>query len=867
MSTDTTQATHDAGHDEELNRIVGEEERTLTRVQKAVANRVRREVLSGPGGPDYDAQLLALRDQIYEARLEDVPPLIEEMERLTEVAARRAKVVEGAIDADSPYFGRLVLEEGEKKREVLIGKATYIDARSNTRIVDWRDAPVSRIYYRYDEGDEYDEVFGGRDVQGEVVVRRSLAIGARLLRRVGTPQGVFIRNQEGTWRRAGESTQLKGGQGAAMRAGDHHAPVESRGRLGIGLDDGRDEKFLPEITALIDARQFELISKPDAGLVVIQGGAGSGKTTIGLHRLAYLAFQDPKRFRSDRMLVMVFNTALVRYISRVLPALGVNGVPVVTFPGWAEKLRKSHLRGLPENYDSDTPAAVTRVKKHAAMLRLIDDLVNDVADQLDRRLGAALKGLDGEDAALSFWRDNDRASLAVRLGRLERWASESGTPDRSDDADLDLDVPLPKGPRSVPLRHAIERTVGSARRDLLDVASAWNDILTDEARLHRIFAEHGDEYVDDDDIKTALAWCTERCGRVMAELERHREEDAPKEKKPSGKKTDDDDASLRFVGDEAPAKRMVARRRSSDDDGDDDDDDDRSVGIDGAVESDPAALDREDDAILLRLVQRLRGPLVKNKERVRYEHILIDEAQDLSPVEMAVVLGTSTKDRSVTLAGDTAQRLHMDNGFRSWAQVLAAVRSRKPGQRTQPLELTEVEPLRVQYRSTQPIIEIAQAVLGPLADPESGNAIRPGAPVELFRFAQSGEAVGFLGEALRDLMRQEPRASIVVLARHPEQADIYYKGLKNSEVPYLRRIADQDFPFKPGIDVTDVRQVKGLEFDYVVLLEVSRASYPVNDESRHLLHIATTRAAHQLWITCTGEPSDILPAELRERSF
>ncbi len=511
---------------------------------------------------------------------------------------------------------------------------------------------------------------------------------------------------------------------------------------------------------------------------------------------------------------------------------------------------------------------MTRVKKHAAMLRLIDDLVNDVADQLDRRLAAALQGIEGEAEALQFWRDNDRASLAVRLGRLERWASESGTSSRSDDAELDLDAPLPKAPRSVPLRHAIERTVATARRELLDVASAWADILTDEARLRRIFAEHGDEHVDSEDLNTALAWCTERCTRVMGEVERHRDEESPKKDKKAAKKGEEDDASLRVVDGEAPAKKMVARRKASDDDrDDDDDDDDRSVGIDGASEADPPALDREDDAILLRLVQRLRGPLVKNKERVRYEHILIDEAQDLSPVEMAVVLGTSTKDRSVTLAGDTAQRLHMDNGFRSWEQVLAAVRSRKPGQRTQPLELTEVEPLRVQYRSTQPIIEIAQAVLGPLADPKSGNAIRPGAPVELFRFAQSGEAVGFLGEALRDLMQTEPRASIAVLARHAEQADLYYKGLKNAEVPYLRRIADQDFPFKPGIDVTDVRQVKGLEFDYVVLLEVSRASYPVNDESRHLLHIATTRAAHQLWLTCTGEPSDILPAELRDRAF
>jgi DNA helicase-2/ATP-dependent DNA helicase PcrA len=859
-----------AERDEELERIVAEEEKTLSRVQKAIQNRAKRDEFAS--SHDYDAQLLALRDQINEARLEDVPPLIEEMERLTEVAARRNKVVEGMVDPDSPYFGRLVLEEGERKREVLIGKATYIDPKSNTRIVDWRDAPVSRIYYRHDEGDEYDENFGGRDVQGEVLVRRSVAIGSRLLRRIGCPQGIFLRTRDATWRRAGDSSRLKGGQGAAMRAEGHHGPAgapagspASRGRLGIGADDGRDEKFLPEITALIDARQFELITKPDAGLVVIQGGAGSGKTTIGLHRLAYLAFHDPKRFRSDRMLVMVFNEALVRYISRVLPALGVNGVPVTTFATWAEKLRKGHLKGLPDTYETDTPASVTRFKKHQAMLRLVDALVTDVAGQLERRLAAALHGIEAGDQAMAFWAENDRAPLLVRLGRLERWAAPEL------EGDDEGERPIPKGPRPIALRHAIERTVKAARRELLDVSSAWAEMLTDEARVRRVFAEHAPE-LDDDDLKTALGWCADRCARVLAELEVHRDEDAPKEKEPKaakGKKDDGegDDPSLRFVDGEEPKPKLVVRRRASDEDDDDDDDDDRSVGIDGAVEVEPARLDREDDAILLRLVQRLRGPLVKNKERIRYEHILIDEAQDLSPVEMAVVLGASTKDRSVTLSGDVAQRLHMDNGFKSWEQLLSAVRTRRPGQKESTLAPIEVEPLKVQYRSTHPIIELAQAVLGPLADPKSGNAIRDGAPVELFRFAHSGEAVGFLGEALRELMQAEPRASVAVIARHPEQADIYFKGLKTAEVPHLRRIAEQDFPFKPGIDVTDVRQVKGLEFDYVILLEVSRSVFSLTDEARHLLHIAATRAAHQLWVTCTGEPSDLLPQELKDRAF
>ena len=81
-------------------------------------------------------------------------------------------------------------------------------------------------------------------------------------------------------------------------------------------------------------------------------------------------------------------------------------------------------------------------------------------------------------------------------------------------------------------------------------------------------------------------------------------------------------------------------------------------------------------------------------------------------------------------------------------------------------------------------------------------------------------------------------------------------------MPNLRRIAEQDFPFRPGVDVTDVRQVKGLEFDYVVIVECNRGEFPEDDEARHLLHIAATRAAHQLWVFSTGRPSLLLPESL-----
>ena len=109
----------------------------------------------------------------------------------------------------------------------------------------------------------------------------------------------------------------------------------------------------------------------------------------------------------------------------------------------------------------------------------------------------------------------------------------------------------------------------------------------------------------------------------------------------------------------------------------------------------------------------------------------------------------------------------------------------------------------------------------------------------------------------------KPLASVALIARHREQARVYFEALVAAEVPGLRLVVDQDFSFRPGIDVTDVKQTKGLEFDIVILLEANAQSYPENEHARRLLHVAMTRAAHQLWVTYTGEPSPLLPIALR----
>jgi DNA helicase-2/ATP-dependent DNA helicase PcrA len=271
--------------------------------------------------------------------------------------------------------------------------------------------------------------------------------------------------------------------------------------------------------------------------------------------------------------------------------------------------------------------------------------------------------------------------------------------------------------------------------------------------------------------------------------------------------------------------------------------------LEGDLESHPE-LDPEDDALLLRAWQLRVGPLQKRHGRaLRYRHVTIDEVQDFSPVEVKVLLECLDRNKSITLAGDTQQHVIEHSGFTSWSEFLQ--RLGVPG--------TAIETLRISYRSTAQILEFAMALLGDLReDEEAPVATRSGPPVELFRFTDRGACVAFLTDSLRDLSRNEPMASVAILTPTREVSTLYYEGLMKSELPQIRQVVNQDFTFSPGIEITEIAQVKGLEFDYVILVDVSDENYSDAPGDRRRLHVGATRAVHQLWLTSVGTPSSLV---------
>ena len=746
--------------DEAGARIVREELKLLNTVKNALQGaRARAEA---PDEPKDDARLLEIREEISTARPDDLPALLEQMHNLGALRAQRGKGVVGAVDPGSPYFAHLRLEEEvpngkPRKRDLLIGNKGYVDSASGVRVVDWRNAPVSKIFYRYVEGDDYEEELGDRIVEGRVLLRRSVAIVGGELRRVSTPDGVFLCDAQGKWRRLDPTRAKLRTEGTKAKLGDSNAD---------GLT--RADKVLPAIAAMIDKEQYNLITRPGTGIIAIQGSAGSGKTTVGLHRIAYLAETDPVRYRPERMMVVVPNEALIHYVRRVLPDLGVDGVPVTTFRRFATRTAVGLFPKLPLQLSEETPSVVSRAKQHPGMLRVIRDAVEEMASDVRARLDAFADKWAGAGTVVKAWDKTAGDALEIRLTHLSSWM----------DGSKDLGVSAKS--LSQATCSALQALLVDARKQARAVLATWDEVLTNRDRLARHMPD-----LNEMQMNQVHGWCVRQM-RVRAEGER-----------------------------------------------------------DGETPS----VDTEDFAILLRIWQELRGALLGSDEKpMRFTHLLVDEVQDASAVELRVLLDLTGKEPAATLAGDVAQRMLDDGDDRGefkWSDLLSELG----------METAAIDPLKVSYRSTAEITSFARGVLGPHAHDAEPIATRHGPMVELFPFSSQGEAVAFLADALKELHASEPNANVAIVARFAQQAQIYFEGLERAEVPGVRRVAKQDFSWEAGVDVTDVRQTKGLEFDEVVLVDTNAASYPDAANTRHALYVGATRASHQLWCIASDTPS------------
>lgn len=765
--------------------FIKEEEDTLRRLQVEVADQIKDTLRD-----DIIREIAELSDAIPHANSDDLPQVKAQLSRLDAVLKHIDSVHTGTLDVMNPYFGHMRLADGSGIKDLYLGSQIYRSTTTGIQIIDWKTSPIARIYFLYEDGDAYEEEIEGRLFEGEIVFKRILRIVEGRIQEIQSGDRRYIKHRSDQWE-AGDANRylLRGGAGSAPR------PLNTSSiKPGLGAeanDTLRSSKYLPEITGLIDPNQFELITQPESGVVAIQGVAGSGKTTVALHRVAWLHFQDPERFQAERMLVMVFNKALATYVSKVLPSLGVPHVQIEYYESWISQLRSRLYSGhLPRKYNEHTPVSAIRFKKHPVLFQLIDRFIEQKESQLD----SVLSELNEQQPYREILTELMALPLITKVYTVYEWLEGKRLIQHCDPS-----IPDPIKNR---LFRAIHQLIDPEKDRMQTLLEYWEDLFTNYGFLLSAFKAESDD-LSSSQLDETFSWLKKQFSALSN-------------------------------------KEQVSRKDL--------------VEIMGDVqhsETPDIVLDAEDDPILVYLYQRLLKPIDrKNRKRLQFEHIMIDEVQDFSPVELAVLLNMAKDPLSLTLAGDVNQKIIRESGFKTWETTFSSLGIK--GQK--------VSALRIGYRSTYEIMEFAFSILGDLSDTREFIATRHGPPVESIRFSNQGELIQFLSRGLIETLTYEPMASVAVICPTPESSREYYDLMKNLEIPDLRLIADQDFPFEPGVDVTDVRQVKGLEFDYVVMLDVDNDHYPNDRYSRFLLHVAASRAAHQLWILNHRSPSPLLPA-------
>jgi DNA helicase IV len=675
----------------------------------------------------------ALEQAAADAHLTDAP----------DAAAIQANLnfrLEALADTKGPLtFGRIAESPsyGQPGAIHYIGRRHVEDATGDAVVVDWR-APVAAAFYRATWADPF-----GLDQ------RSRFALEDRTL--VGTFEEDFT------------DPESEGGSGGVP---DPLLAELDRARSGAMRD----------IVATIQAEQDVIIRAPLNDLIVVQGGPGTGKTAVGLHRAAFLLYAHRAEFERRRLLVVGPNRLFLTYIAQVLPSLGETSV---------------------------TQATVETLASRLGTVRAVEG-----------RNVARLKG-------------DPRLAVVVQRAVLGRIASG--------DAIADLEVMTAFGGAFVDastvaglVENVAERLlpINTCREVLREhiVAEAWRVRsargenperqfqFSNDLRSHKAFKAYLDR-----------VWPQQSAPVVVRSLLSNRRflADAA-----AGLLTD---AELRLL------HRKVAKK----------------VTDEQWTRAELALVDEANHLI--------------TGDTMQFGHVVIDEAQDLSALELRMVARRSP-NRSLTVLGDLAQSTGVA-GQNSWETALAELGHGRVDARGRERESVagRVAVLELGYRVPEVLIDHANRLL-PVAAPGliASKSVRPGGEPPKYVRIPSVDGPAIPNVRLVHAALQEARAlardfALVAILSPPSLLDALadFGAVGGSGEPTVRDVR-KDAVLEGGITLVGAEAAKGLEFDAVVVVDPAAIIAENGDGGYRVLYVALTRATQRVSVIHAGD----LPPEL-----
>jgi DNA helicase IV len=644
-----------------------------------------------------------------------------------------------------------------------IGRIGISDAQHRQLLMDWR-APASEPFYRATAVDP-----------GDIVLRRHL--GTRSRRVVSIEDDVL------------------NAQALAATGGTH---LQGEGALIAALEAGRTGR-MSDIVATIQAEQDAIIRKPLDRVVVVQGGPGTGKTAVALHRAAYLLYQHRKRIENSGVLIVGPSPTFLRYIEQVLPSLGETGAVLLTpgqlYPGVDTTLL-------------DAPRA-SRIKGDLRMVEVIERAV------------AGYERVPREPQRLAVGRKS--VSLTPKIVRSAMRAARFHSIHHNESRDVfasavvdalagQLAAPKSLGELSAEKRQEIYDDLRMSQAVKIAINLCWLP-LTPRGVLDALLSKPAKLVAAADGILelTEMALIRRESGApitvedvpLLDEIAELIGTYTPPRRTGGGAEDEYAAAVLENTGTGAwlSASQLAARQRESTD---------RGTVAERALE------DRE----------------------WAFGHLVADEAQELSPMQLRLLF-RRVPSKSATLVGDLAQARHVDVD-RTWSSVL----SPHVGKRFELVELT------VSYRTPGRILEPANALLRHFFPQLSlPTPVRRG---ESDPWRLRLPDIAAIAHRLPELIASETAAvsggkvALIVPAVHLRRVE---EALTGSGLDYGMGTSGLDHT----VAVLDPTAAKGLEFDSVVIVEPGLIAPSGDVSGVGELYVALSRSTARLGILDTAE--------------
>ncbi len=697
-------------------------------------------------------------------------PMQARLERDILVAERSGLLAAlNAVDG-SLCFGRIDLASGDTHHIGRIGLRAD-DADRTPVLIDWR-ADVARPFY--------------------------LATGL-------TPMGLRRRRHIST-----EGRRVTALHDEILDLGDEtrtgHEDPTGDAVLLAALNSARTGR-MGDIVRTIQADQDRIIRAPHRGVLVVEGGPGTGKTAVALHRAAYLLYEHRELLARRAVLIVGPNPAFLGYIGEVLPSLGETGVLLATvgelFPG----VRTTR---------TDTPEAAA-VKGRAEMADVLAEVVRDrqalpdpvITIEHDREI------LMLDDGLVTVARERTRAAKlphnAARehfeghiLNALTDMVAERIGTDPYDGSNL-LDP----------------SDITQIRDELAENPEVWSAIdrlwprLTPQ-RLVADFLAAPEGYLSDEDAAAVRRPVTrhwtvadvpllDEAAELLGEDDRLARERAERERQTQI-------AYAQGVLDVSYASRTF----EFEDKEDDDPESSEVLSAHDIIDAERFAERHEEED------HRSAAERAAADRTWAFGHIIVDEAQELSPMAWRLLMRRSPT-RSMTLVGDPAQTSEA-GGVGAWADILGPYVE----------DRWEHTRLGVNYRTPAEIMDVAAAVVRaehPDFEPPGSvrsTGVRPWARA-------TDDLPGAVAEAVAELTPAEGRLAVIAPRETHRALAARLDGVTAGAEPDLTH----------DVVLLDPRQAKGLEFDSVLVVEPGR--YGTSD-----LYVALTRATQRLGVLHTG---------------